>query len=145
MPPDRTAIRDYMTPQPHTIAAGQTLHAAHQVMNALQVRHLPVLEGHQLVGMLSLRDLAMIEAVEVVHPDLARVADVMSAPAFVVSPDASLACVSEEMAARKLGAAVVVEGPSVVGIFTTVDALWALAEMSRERDAASAQPARTPA
>jgi len=136
----RTTILHFMTPQPHTIGAGQTLAAAHKLMIGLQVRHLPVLERSKVVGMLSLRDLALIEATDGVHPELLRAADVMSEPVFLVSPNATLARVAEEMAARKLGSAVVVDGGKVVGIFTTVDALWALAEMSRAHDLTKSPP-----
>jgi acetoin utilization protein AcuB len=137
MAPKRSTIRDFMTPQPHTIGAAETMRSAHLLMGALGVRHLPVLAGQEVVGMISLREVEISEAVDAVSHDLARVADVMSEPAFIVAPGAALARVAEQMATRKLGSAVVVDGNRVVGIFTTVDALWALAEMSREHDAVS--------
>jgi acetoin utilization protein AcuB len=45
---------------------------------------------------------------------------------YCVSPDAPLVEVAREMAEHKYGSAVVVEGPKVVGVFTTTDALRAL-------------------
>ena len=52
-----TTIDQVMTPQPYTIGRDQTLATAHQMMRAHLVRHLPVLEHSELVGIVSQRDL----------------------------------------------------------------------------------------
>ncbi|MGI9311890.1 MAG: CBS domain-containing protein [bacterium] len=48
------------------VAPSQTVDSALSLMIAHQIRHLPVVDGDKLVGMLSMRDLAMrqLEAVE---------------------------------------------------------------------------------
>src|SRR5437879_4833811 len=51
-----TTIRDYMTPAPHTIGVEQPLAVAAALMQAHHIRHLPVLHGGKLVGILSERD-----------------------------------------------------------------------------------------
>jgi acetoin utilization protein AcuB len=53
----------------------------------------------------------------------------MSTDVYKVPPDAALRSVAREMAKRKLGSAIVTEGNRVQGVFTTVDALRALAEL----------------
>jgi len=131
MPAARLGIRHYMTPQPHTIAAGQTLRAAQLLMNAAQLRCVPVIDDRKVVGTVAQHELSMLEAADAELFEVTRVRDVLREPPLVVSPEALLARVAEEMAARKLGAAVIVDGDHVLGIFTCVDALWALAEMSR--------------
>jgi acetoin utilization protein AcuB len=59
------------------------------------------------------------------------VEEAMTDEPFVVPPDAPLEEVAEVMAARKHGSALVVESTTVVGIFTSTDALRALASLIR--------------
>lgn len=119
-------IRDYMTPSPHTIGADQPLASAAALMQRHAVRHLPVLRGGRLVGLLSERDVQLVAGL--VGPDTVRVEDAMSELPYSVSPDATVAEVAAEMAAHKYGSALVTEHGRVVGIFTTVDALHALTD-----------------
>jgi len=51
----------------------------------------------------------------------------MTEPVFTVDPNASLAKTAREMAAHRYGSAVVLDHGIVVGLFTTTDALRALA------------------
>jgi acetoin utilization protein AcuB len=120
-------IRDHMTPAPHTISARQTLADAHTLMRAQRLRHLPVLDGGKIVGIVSQRDLALVESLPDVSPDEVPVEDAMSTDLYTVSPDAPLQLAATEMADRKLGSALVVEHGEVVGVFTAVDACRALA------------------
>jgi CBS domain-containing protein len=53
----RAVVRDRMTPAPATVAPGDDVADAARTMAELGVRHLPVVDGHRLVGMLSIRDL----------------------------------------------------------------------------------------
>jgi acetoin utilization protein AcuB len=119
-------IRQFMSSAPQTIGQEQTLERAHEVMRNEKIRHLPVLEGGKLVGLLSQRDLHLIETLSDVDPKDTTVAEAMSQDVYCVSPDAPLVEVAREMAEHKYGSAVVVEGPKVVGVFTTTDALRAL-------------------
>jgi acetoin utilization protein AcuB len=96
-------------------------------MRRQRIRHLPVLHGGKLVGLVSLRDLHLVETLPDVDPKLVSVEDAMSQDVYSVRPDASLRDVVREMARRKLGSAVVMSGRKVVGMFTTVDALRVLA------------------
>ncbi len=120
-------IRHFMTPVIHTIGETQPLATAHEMMRTHQVRHLPVLSGGKLVGLLSQRDLHLIETLPDVDVNRVTVDDAMSQDVYTAGPGDDLAEVASAMAERKLGSAVVVEGGKVVGIFTTVDALRALA------------------
>ncbi len=51
---------------------------------------------------------------------------------YTVSPDAPLRDVARTMAEQKFGSAVVVDGDEVTGVFTTTDALRALAAVLGE-------------
>jgi len=118
------SARDLMTPSPHTIGASQTVAEAARRMRQAHVRHMPVLEGAQLVGILSERDARLVDAVA--GDKNCLVSEVMTPEPFVVQAGADLKEVVETMATRKLGSAIVVEGTQVVGIFTTTDALHLL-------------------
>jgi CBS domain-containing protein len=124
-----------MTPQPVTIGRGQTLEVAHQMMREHGVRHLPVLERGQLVGMLSQRDLYFLETIAGVELAEDRVDDAMSTDTYAVGPDEVVEHVADVMADRRLGSAVVIERDRVIGIFTATDALRLLSGTLRGRAA----------
>jgi len=126
-------IQKYMTTSPHTVGAEQTLAHAHRLLREHKVRHLPVLSGGDLVGMLTERDLALIETLRDVDPSKVLVEDAMSTSIFTVAPDAPLDQVVVDMAAKKYGSAVVVQNNHVVGIFTAVDVCMAFAELLNTR------------
>ena len=50
------ALRDVMTPNPLTIAAEDGILEAAKLMGTRRLRHLPVVEGGNLVGIVSIRD-----------------------------------------------------------------------------------------
>jgi acetoin utilization protein AcuB len=120
-------IADRMTKTPHLIGAEQSLDAAHELMRKHRVRHLPVLHGGKLIGVVSERDLHLLQTFRDVDPARVKVEEAMSQDVYAVTPKTPLKDVVREMAQRKLGSAVVVEGTHVIGIFTTVDALDTLA------------------
>jgi acetoin utilization protein AcuB len=121
-------IEAVMTKSPHSIGVEQTLERARTVMTEHGVRHLPVLHGGKLVGVVTERDVHLVESLQGVNPKLVTVSDAMSEAVYCVPPDALLVDVAREMAEHKYGSTVVVNGGKVVGIFTTVDACRALAE-----------------
>jgi acetoin utilization protein AcuB len=124
-----TTVGSYMTRTPHTIGAEQTLKVARQLMSDHQVRHLPVLHGGAFVGVLSEREVRSFEALP--GSSLLTVEEAMVPDAYITSANAPLEAVAGEMATRRLGSAVVVDGTSAVGVFTPVDALRALADALR--------------
>lgn len=123
-----STVQKYMTSTPHTIGIDQPLSVAHEMMRHHHVRHLPVLKGSKLVGLLSLRDMHLIETLSDVDPASVTVEEAMSADPYIVAPGDALAEVAGQMAEHKYGSAVVVEGTKVVGMLTTVDVCRALAE-----------------
>jgi acetoin utilization protein AcuB len=129
----KPTIRKFMTATPYTIGQDQTLSAAHRLMRQHEVRHLPVLTGGKLVGILSQRDLHLIETLEDVDPDTATVEEAMTMDVYVTPPNTPLDEAARTMAEHKFGSAVVVDRGKIVGMFTTVDALVALAELLAPR------------
>jgi acetoin utilization protein AcuB len=127
------AIRKYMTTTPHSIGGEQTLETASRMMREHHIRHLPVLHGGKLLGVLTDRDLKFIEAFRDVDVRKVLVEEAMSGEPYTVSPDTPLDQVVSTMAAEKYGSAIVMDNQHVVGIFTTVDACRALAELLETR------------
>jgi acetoin utilization protein AcuB len=127
----RYTIRRFMTVSPHVITSRHTLADAHQTMRDRGVRHLPVVDDGQVRGVVSQRDLYLLETLRGVDAARELVEEAMSSEPFVVEPDASLEEVAEAMASQKHGSALVVEGSAIVGIFTTTDALRALVALLR--------------
>ncbi|MCC7539549.1 MAG: CBS domain-containing protein [Deltaproteobacteria bacterium] len=115
-----------MTAHPHTVGQEQTMGFAHALMRKHGIRHLPVLHSGKVVGMVSVRDLHLVETLPDVNPEETRVEEAMSTDVYVVAPDVPLADVADVMATRKLGSAVIVDHGVVTGVFTTTDALHAL-------------------
>ncbi len=62
--PDATLLGEVMTPNPRTIDSGAPALEALRIMQNGQFRHLPVMRGGRLAGMLSLRDFAGAEFAE---------------------------------------------------------------------------------
>jgi acetoin utilization protein AcuB len=139
------AIENFMTSSVHTIGTKSPLTEAHRVMNDHAIRHLPVLEGGQLVGMLSQRDLHLIETLKDVVPKEVLVEEAMSQDAYTVAPGTPLEEVAREMALHKYGSAVIVQGREVLGIFTTTDALRALDTVLRGMKQGATTQASKPA
>ena len=67
--PSTTTVREVMGPNPITIHPRATLHEAARMMNEHWIRHLPVLDNGELVGMISQRDLAGVLAGALTDPE----------------------------------------------------------------------------
>ncbi|MEP7119958.1 MAG: CBS domain-containing protein [Byssovorax sp.] len=126
-------IRKWMSTSPFAVERTETLEAAHRIMRREGIRHLPVLEGGKLAGLVSERDLHLIETLKDVDPNVVKVEDAMTSHPYFVAPDARIDVVVNEMAEHKYGAAVVMQNERVVGVFTTVDAMRAFTELLHGR------------
>ena len=126
-------IQHYMTTTPHSIGVDQKMSTAHSMMREHHIRHLPVLAGGRLVGMITDRDLHMIETLKDVDPSRVSIEEAMTSSVHSVSPDAPLDEVARAMADHKYGSTVIMQNERVVGIFTTVDACRALADLLHTR------------
>lgn len=126
-------IEKYMTTTPHTIGADQTLAKAEIMMREYRIRHLPVLDGGKLTGIISDRDIKLIESLKDVDPEKVTVAEATTEDLYTVSPKTPLNEVCAEMALHKYGSVLVLDNKKLVGIFTWVDALEALNELLASR------------
>jgi len=121
-------VQNFMSSLPWTIGVEQPLKKALEIMQEHQIRHLPVLQGKKLVGILTERDIAVARSFQ--GSAELRVEGVMMPMTYAVPPQTALEEVCEHMAQHKLGSTVILspEG-SVIGIFTAQDGLRALSEI----------------
>ncbi len=127
-------VDHYMTREPYSIAPTENLATAQQLMHAHLIRHLPVVDGNQVVGLLVERDVGVLEGIAGVALDHVEVARVMRPPVEVWG-ETPLDEVSELMTAHKSDCVVVRGGHGVEGIFTATDALEALGDLLRRATA----------
>ena len=122
-------IENFMTCQPHSIGFDQSIAHAREMMSELRVRHLPVLKGGKLIGILSDRDICLVLTFESPSAVQMKVEEACTEMPYTVAPDTPLRDVAGVMAEKKIGSAIVVEDNKVVGIFTDVDAMRVLSSM----------------
>ena len=131
---------DVMTPNPVTVTPHASVAEVWDLMRELDIRHVPVLEGGELVGMVSDRDVAyldvarllMVEGADALQRQLAtRVIHVMSSNVVFAEPETALSDVIGLMLEHKIGAVPVVTPGTreVVGIVSYVDVLGAVQDL----------------
>jgi CBS domain-containing protein len=137
------SVADLMTKEVVTLDANDTLNVADDVMSLGRIRHMPVIDGNDLVvGLISQRDLfrgALARSLgygefgqKKLYATL-RVKDVMTNDVLTIPPTATIVDAAEIMTDRKIGCLVVVEGERLVGILTESDFVrLVLSEEARE-------------
>ncbi len=120
-------IRDVMKPRPWTAHGDETMADAYRRMTHHGVRHLPVVDGDKLIGILTERDVMAFRAGVGESEDWWRapVARAMSRPPQTANPDDSVTEVAGRLAAAKIGALPVVERGHLIGLVTAADILGA--------------------
>lgn len=129
-------IRDWMSPDPVTVAPSDSVRDARRLLQHYGIRHLPVVERDRVVGVVSDRDVRIddVRLGQVASPrhveDLLgagrSVAAVMSAPPHTITEDETMEAAARLMLSRRISALPVVtaEG-ALVGMVTTTDCLLA--------------------
>jgi acetoin utilization protein AcuB len=123
-------VEAFMTPNPQAIRPDETLARAWELMLTHDVHHLPVVDDGRVVGILSDRDITLAKTFDL-DAKAHRAEQIMTREVYTAEPTANLGRVVKEMAERRIGSAVIVDGDRIAGLFTTLDALHALAEMVR--------------
>ena len=113
-------VAEVMTAPVVTVAPDAPAGAARRLMRRERIRHLPVVAGGLLVGVVSERDLLRAGA------DAVRVADVMTRTVFVLAPETPLRAAARTFRLHRLGAMPVLRGREVVGMVSMVDVMGAL-------------------
>lgn len=126
-------VEKFMTYVPKSIGYDQTIAQASEFMRKLHLRHLPVLKGGELVGILTDRDINLVLGFNDVDATTMTVEEAYTPEPYFTSPKAPLNEVVAHMAEKKYGCALVVDNGKLVGIFTEIDAYKALAELLETR------------
>lgn len=63
--PGTTAVTEVMTANPRAVSADESIEECLFIMSEFGFRHLPIVEGKEVKGLVSLRDILMRQAVEV--------------------------------------------------------------------------------
>lgn len=118
-------IRELMTGEELLTTTEQdTLAAAAHRMTWKKCRHLPVVRGREVVGVISDRDiLAWAADGRRLDAPEAVVGAAMTSPAVVTSPDEEIGEVAARMISRRVGCMPVVVGRGLVGMVTRGDLL----------------------
>lgn len=142
MDPRRRRVSEIMQTEVATLAPNERLDLADDVMALGRVRHMPVLEGERLVGLVSQRDLLAASLTKVLdfEPQHRRafmrsveVSEVMTRNVVHVGPDTTLAEAAARMIERRIGCLPVVAADgTMIGLVTEVDLLRAA--LLRESD-----------
>lgn len=125
-------VRDIMRSPVVTIPPGTRLQDAYQIMRDKAIRHLPVLEGGRLLGVVTDRDLRLATSALAPSPfpPESVVSAVMSKNPLTADPSDPVEDAARTMRERKIGCLPVVDGENVIGIVTGLDLLDALIRMT---------------
>jgi CBS domain-containing protein len=110
-----------MTAYPKTISGDARISEAARLMASENVGSLPVVEGNELVGIVTDRDLVVQVVARGKDPNAVRVLDVYSKEPVVASPDEPLDQALQRMAAEQVRRLPVVSDGRLVGILAQAD------------------------
>jgi acetoin utilization protein AcuB len=116
-------LDDIMSTEVKTIAPNASVGEARTLMDTAGVHHLIVVEGGQVVGVLSARDLGGRASNGRGEGDRARVESIMSPHVVSMAPDATIRQAANRLRGRGIGCLAVMDGPKLRGIVTTTDLL----------------------
>ena len=120
-------VSEWMVPDPVTVTPQTEVREAIRLMRRHSIRHLPVVEGSEMVGLVTagdLRELILPSMVETIY-----LRDVMIAEPITVSPDTHIDEAARTIFENKIGGLPVVDGKRLVGIITVSDILKAFIDI----------------
>ena len=123
-------VKEVMVKEVATLDVNDELSLANDIMRLGRIRHLPVVEGTRLVGIVSERDLFRSSLAQALgyggqaSRDLMktlRIKDIMVPGVVTTSPEADLCQAVKDMMDKKIGCLPVVEDDRLVGLITETD------------------------
>jgi acetoin utilization protein AcuB len=125
-------VRDIMRRPAIAVSGDATLQDAYRTMQENGIRHLPVLDGGRLVGVITDRDLRLATSTLAPSPrsPRGRVSEVMSVDPLTADAADPIEDVARTMRQRKIGCLPILEDGRLVGIITGLDLLDALLRMT---------------
>ena len=95
-------VQEVMTPSPTAIESSETAIEAARMMMSENVGSLPVVQGDELVGMVTDRDLVLQVMAKDLDPNAVPVSQVCSEDPVVATPDEPLDAALQRMAAEQV-------------------------------------------
>ena len=131
----RPLLKLLMTPFPYSVGLDAPVGDALEKMRSHAFHHLPVTDGHTLVGVITERDIRNRQAGGPSREggDELAVKDMYIHDAYVVDINEPLDNVLLEMATRHIGSVLVTRKGNLAGVFTSTDACRGFGEFMRER------------
>ncbi|MBM4065885.1 MAG: CBS domain-containing protein [Planctomycetes bacterium] len=135
-------VKDVMKTQLVTLNADSKLGFANDIMYLGRIRHLPVVKGEAVVGILTQRDLYRASLTSILTNwkenkeflDSIKVSEVMTKNVITVAPDATIEEAAQIMIDKKVGGLPVVKGKNtLVGLITETDVLQYFVDNSRKK------------
>ena len=126
------AVREIMMGSPVTLKPEDSLDLANDVISLGRIRHIPVVDGGRLVGIVTERDLIGAAATQIFGLKnksksallkSVKIKEVMKKRVITVAPNTPIKEVAHLMADKKVGCVPVVSDGMVVGLVTTTDIL----------------------
>lgn len=127
----REPIRHIMTQQPFSLQVNESLSQVEKLFKKHKIRHLPVVEGKKIIGILSLTDLKRISFIDAYDPRndnldpsiyaLFSLEQVMVRNPVTIDPNTPILEVAELFTKSEFHSVPVVEQGGLVGIVTTTD------------------------
>lgn len=134
----RTPISKIMTDKVITLNHTDDLFEAEKLFKENHIRHIPVVSGGNIIGMLSYTDLMRISFADAVDEgakdvdtsiyNMLSIEQVMTKKLVTVSSDTTIKEVAEVLAKNEFHALPVVDGGKLAGIVTTTDLINYLIE-----------------
>jgi CBS domain-containing protein len=121
--PGPLLARSVMRAEPRTLAPGDTLARADEIMRSVGVRELPVVRGDRLVGILARTDMEPRRG----HFEWTTVGEAMTPDPVSVDADAPVATFARILLAHSFNGVPVIEGTRAVGMIGRSDLLRLLA------------------
>lgn len=124
-------LKDVMTPTPICVDASASLGTARRLLEAHDIRHLPVLVNGSVEGIVSARDMqfAALPGHYGTADEQLTVADICQSKAFVADCDDEVRSIVRIMADQHIGEVLVLANGDLAGIFTEADCCKLLAAM----------------
>nr|WP_299384241.1 CBS domain-containing protein [Allomuricauda sp.] len=134
----RVPVSEIMTRDLVTLTTSDDLVSAEELFKKNKIRHIPVVSGNQIVGMLSYTDLLRIsfadavdeheESVDTMVYNMFTISQVMVRDVISVTSQTTIKEVAQFLAAKEFHALPVVDDGELVGIVTTTDLINYLLE-----------------
>lgn len=120
-------VEKFTTRNPVTATVDTQLDELRELMKEHRIRHLPIVRGNAIVGVVSDRDVRLVATLTAAERLQVRADDIMTPEPVFVDASTPLDDVAVTMSERKVGSVIVNDaGGGLVGIFTITDALDAL-------------------